>query len=109
MTADELQAAIDRAEAKRRELDSTALAGGGDTARILAALPRAAEYYGQQIALGLERNPQATTKGRAIVRDLLGGKVDLVPGEDGSLWAEYGLHLAALLQGAGTCGRGDRI
>jgi hypothetical protein len=38
--------------------------------------------------------------------------VDLVPGEDGSLWAEYGLHMAALLQGAsgaGTGGRGDRI
>lgn len=109
MTADELQAAIDRAEAKRRELDSSARAGVGDAARILAVLPKAAEYYGQQIKLGLEGNPQATTKARAIVRDLLGGKVDLVPGEDGSLWAEYGLHMAALLQGAGTCGRGDRI
>jgi hypothetical protein len=27
--------------------------------------------------------------------------LDLVPGEDGSLWAEYGLHMTALLQGAG--------
>ena len=67
------------------------------TARVLAAVPKAAEYYGQQIARGLEGNPQATTRARAIVRDLLGGKVDLVPGEDGSLWAEYGLHVAARL------------
>jgi hypothetical protein len=45
---------------------------------------------------------RSTKARRAIVRDLLGGKVDLVPGEDGSLSAEYGLHMAALLQGAGT-------
>lgn len=30
-------------------------------------------------------------------------------GEDSSLWAEYGMQPAALLQGAGTSGRGDRI
>ena len=75
----------------------------------LWVLPRAAEYYGQRIALGLDGDSEAAAKARPIVRELLGGKVDLVPGEDGSLWAEYGLHMAALLQGAGTCGLGDRI
>lgn len=109
LTADELQAAIDRVEAKRRELYEATRATSGETARILAALPKAAEYYGRQITLGLEGHPEATTRARAIVRDLLGGKVDLTPGEDGSLWAEYGLHMSVLLQGAGTGGRGDRI
>jgi hypothetical protein len=31
------------------------------------------------------------------LRELLGGKVDLVPGEDESLWAEYSLNKAGLL------------
>jgi len=78
-------------------------------------LPKAAEYYGQQIELGLEGNPQTTTKACAIIRDLLGGKIELVPGEGGSSWAEYGLNMAALLQAAqaegtaGTWGRGEGI
>jgi site-specific DNA recombinase len=108
LTPDELQPAIERAETKRRELDH-ARSTVGNSAQILSVLPKAAAYYGQQISLGLDGDPGAAAKARPIVRELLGGKVDLVPGEDGSLWAEYGLHMAALLQGAGTCGRGDRI
>jgi hypothetical protein len=43
-----------------------------------------------------------------ILRELL-GKIRLVPGSDGSLWAEYGMHPAALLRGAGTGGSGGVI
>ena len=75
----------------------------------LSLLPKAAEYYGQQISLGLDGDPRAAAKARPIVRELLGGKVELVPGEDGSLWAEYGLQMSALRQSAGTCGRGEAI
>lgn len=104
LTPDELQAAIERAENKRRDL-AHARNTVGSSAQILSILPKAAEYYGQQIALGLDGDRDAAAKARPIVRELLGGKVDLVPGEDGSLWAEYSLHKAALLQGAGTSGR----
>jgi hypothetical protein len=65
--------------------------------------------YGEQISLGLDGDPQAAAKARPIVPELLGGKVELMPGEDGSLWAEYGLHMTALLQGARTCGRGEEL
>lgn len=110
MTPDELQATIERAEAKRRELNNAAARStAGGSAQILSILPKAAEYYGQQIALGLDGDPRAAAKARPIVRELLGGKVRLIPGENGTLWAEYGLHMTALLQGAGTGGRGDRI
>lgn len=108
LTPDELQPAIERAETKRRELDH-ARSTVGNSAQILSVLPKAAAYYGQQISLGLDGDPAAALKARPIVRELLGGKVDLVPGKDGSLWAEYGLHMAALLQGAGTGGRGEGI
>lgn len=110
MTPDELQATIERVEAKRRELTNlTARTVASDGTKIISLLPKAAEYYGQQISLGLDGDPRAAAKARPIVRELLGGKVELVPGEDGSLWAEYGLHMTALLQSAGTGGRGDRI
>ena len=108
MTPDELQATIERVEAKRRELTSAAPRGAAsDGAKTISLLPKAAEYYGEQIAMGLDGDPQAAAKARPIVRELLGGKVELMPGEDGSLWAEYGLHMTALLQGTGTCGRGE--
>jgi hypothetical protein len=110
MTPDELQATIERVEAKRRELTTvTSRTIAGDGTKIISLLPKAAEYYGQQISLGLDGDPRAAAKARPIVRELLGGKVQLVPGEDGSLWAEYGLQMSALLHGAGTCGRGEAI
>ena len=48
--------------------------------------------------LGLGGDPAAATKARTILRDML-GEIMLSPGEDGSLWAEYGMQPAALLQG----------
>jgi hypothetical protein len=37
------------------------------------------------------------------------GEIMLSPGENGSMWAEYAMQPAALLQGAGTCCRGEAI
>jgi site-specific DNA recombinase len=107
LAADELQAGIERAENKRRQL-LDARPAERENARMLAMLPQAAEVYREQIGLGLGGNPAAATKARTILRDML-GEIMLSPGKDGSLWAEYGMQPAALLQGAGTCGRGDRI
>jgi hypothetical protein len=107
LMADELQAGIERAEKKRRELLDVQPAER-ENARVLALMPRAAELYREQIDLGLGGDPAAAAKARTILRDML-GEIMLSPGEDGSLWAEYGMQPAALLQGAGTCGRGDRI
>jgi hypothetical protein len=107
LAADELQAGIERAENKRRELLDPRPAER-ENARVLALMPRAAELYREQIDLGLGGDLAAAAKARTILRDML-GEITLSPGEDGSLWAEYGMQPAALLQGAGTCGRGDRI
>jgi site-specific DNA recombinase len=109
LTPDELQAAIDRAEAKRRqvfELQPTER----ENARVLALLPRTAELYREQIDQGLGGDPAASAKARTILREML-GEIMLSPGEGGSLWAEYAMQPAALLMGAGagTGGRGDRI
>jgi hypothetical protein len=107
LAADELQAGIERTESKRREL-LDARPAERENARVLALMPRAAELYREQINLGLGGDLAAAAKARTIVRDML-GEIMLSPGEDGSLWAEYAMQPAALLQGAGTGGRGDRI
>jgi septal ring factor EnvC (AmiA/AmiB activator) len=107
LMADELQAGIERAENKRHELLDVRPAER-ENARVLALMPRAAELYREQIDLGLGGDPGAAAKARTILRDML-GEIMLSPGEDGSLWAEYGMQPAALLQGAGTGGRGHRI
>jgi len=49
--------------------------------------------------MGLGGDPAAAAKARTILREML-GEIMLSPGEDGSLWAEYGMQPAALLQGA---------
>jgi hypothetical protein len=107
LMADELQAGIERAESKRRELLDVRPAER-ENARVLALMPRAAELYREQIDLGLGGDPASAAKALTILREML-GEIVLSPGEDGSLWAEYAMQPAALLQGAGTCGRGDRI
>ncbi len=68
-------------------------------------LPRAAELYCRQIDEGSGGDLTAAAKARTILRELL-GEILLSPGEDGSLWAEYGMHPATLLQGAVFNGRG---
>lgn len=109
LTPDELQAAIDRAEAKRRQVLDVQPTER-ENARVLAMLPRTAELYREQIDQGLGGDPGASAKARTILREML-GEIMLSPGEGGSLWAEYAMQPAALLMGAGagTGGRGDRI
>lgn len=105
LTADELQAAIDRAIGKRKELEA-ALPEVKQTATVLAALPRAAALYRQQIELGLDGDPRAALKARVILRRLVGGSIVLHPGPDRSLWAEYELRPGELLRigtGGGPC------
>jgi hypothetical protein len=52
-TADELEAAIAKVEAKRAELEARQPSSRA-SARELAMLPRAAEEFRKQLALGLE-------------------------------------------------------
>jgi len=108
MTPDEIQAAIERAEAKAQELRSLE-SRTQPVLRAFAMLPRAAEAYRRQIALGLEGNPRATLKARSIVRDLFGGEIRLVPEPDGGLTAHWNLHREALLKGLGTYGSGGAL
>jgi len=79
---------------------------------MISMLPRAAGEYRRQITLGLDNDPRAAGKERAILRKLL-GPIDLRPGSDKSLWAEYEICPAALLitgtAGASTDGSGGRI
>ena len=45
MEPDEIQVAIDRAEAKRRELETTLQSAAKLSAKIVSALPKAADLY----------------------------------------------------------------
>ncbi len=116
MTADELQAAIDRATSKRAELTSglpTALV----TTRVLSMLPKAAAAYREMITQGVEKHPQAAARARAALRQLVGGQITLTPclSFDGTkiLEASFGLHRIALFQetelGRKFSGSGGRI
>jgi site-specific DNA recombinase len=107
MAADELHAAIDRAEQKRHQLiDRQPISK--ESAKLLSMLPQAGALYRKQIADGLNGDPRAAVKAHVLLRDML-GEVRLKPGKNASLWAEYSTSTAVLLQGAGTGGRGDRI
>ena len=72
--------------------------------------PNAAQLYRHQIAEELEGNEREALKARVLLRELFGGQIRLQPENDGSLWATYEMHPAALLrQGAGIRGSGGRI
>ena len=95
---DELQLAIEAAQRKRREL-LDAQPAGRQSAKILTMLPKAAEAYRQQIERGLDDDPREAAKARVLLRDLL-GPIQLCPGQDGSLWAQYHTRPAALIKRA---------
>ena len=107
MADDEIEAAIGRAEAKRRELEAQQ-SEGQPPANVLEMLPKAALMYRNQVALGLDGDACAALKARVFLRELL-GRIDLKPEGDGQLWAEYGIQPAALLQVVGNSGSGGRI
>jgi DNA repair exonuclease SbcCD ATPase subunit len=110
MEPDEIQAAIERVEAKRREL--AAAQSSGSAAKIITLLPKAAEAYRRQVEAGLDGHPERAAKARGVLRELV-GPVQIKTESDGSVWAEYETRPAALLNAAGVCtytvGRGDRI
>lgn len=108
MTAGDIQAAIERAEAKCRELRDSSPAAK-QSAKMFAFLPKAAELYRRQIAQGLEGNPREALKARVFLREAFNGRIGMEPGADGSLWAVYGFQPAALLRSVGNGGSGGRI
>lgn len=108
MPPDEIQAAIARAEGKRRELEEQQ-PEAKQSARVLSFLPRAAHLYCRQITLGLEGDPRAALQARVFLREWFGGKIGLEPLADGGLMAHWNQCSAALLKGLGTFGSGGRI
>ncbi len=108
LTDDELAAAIERVQAKRKDLLS-ARPAAVQARNIVNAVPQVAELYRQQIEMGLDGNPSEATNARMILREIFGGKVALQ--RDGrQLWAHIKLRPEALLLRAeGTCGSGGRI
>ena len=108
MPADELQAAIDRAEAKRQELlDQQPVAK--QSAKVLNMMPRAAEAARREIAEALAGNSRASLKARVMLREAYDGEIKLVPDEAGGLTAHWNLRTTVLLRGVGTAGSGGRI
>ena len=108
LTEDERQILIEKAEAKRTEIQAAVEPQARPQTKIVAILPKAAAMYVKQIDEGLAGNPRAAAKSRLVLRDML-GPIVLSPGRDGSLWASYRFNPAALIRTAGTYGRGDRI
>ena len=81
------------AEQKRRELVESQPAAI-ESAKMIAMFPKAAKDYRCQITLGLDQDPRAADKARAILRKLL-GQIDLRLGPNESLWADYEICPAA--------------
>jgi len=78
---------------------------------VLSILPKAAELYRRQIALGLDGDPRAALKARVALRELfVGGRVDMQPEADGSLWAVGEIQPGALIrQAVGNGGSGGTL
>jgi len=68
-----------------------------DGARVLAMLPRAAEEYRREIALGRHGDAAAALKIRVKLRELL-GDIRLEPAEDGSFWQPTRCSREALIR-----------
>jgi hypothetical protein len=110
MQADALQAVIDTAEAKRRELQVQQLGATLPMTKALANMPRAAELYRRQVALGLDGNTQAAQKARLFLREWFEGKIRLEPLAGGGLMAHWNQNIGALVSTAvGTFGSGGVI
>jgi site-specific DNA recombinase len=107
MAPDEIQAAIDRAEAKLADM-SAERPESKQSAKVLAMLPKAAEEIRREIGSALAGDPRSAARVRGTLRGLFSGRISMEPGADGSLWASYGLQPAALLA-IGNRGSGGRI
>jgi DNA invertase Pin-like site-specific DNA recombinase len=98
LTADEIQAAIERAEAKKRALE-TKLPQSRAEQRVADFLPRAAALYKAQVAKGLEGDAREAAKARIVLRQMF-GRINMRR-EGEKLFAEYTLKPEALLQVVG--------
>ncbi len=107
MTAEDLQTAIERAEARRRELQVPQV--GLVPSAAFSAMRRAAELYRRQVALGLDGQPQAVQKARVFLREWFGGRIGLEPLPDGGLIAHWNQNVGALLARVGSFGSGGVI
>jgi site-specific DNA recombinase len=104
MAADEIQAALDRAEGKRLELEA-ALPDAKASAKVLSILPKAAEMFRHQVEQGLDGDPRAAGKARVVLRQMF-GRINMR--RDGrALYAEYTLKPEAVLQVVGLKGPGS--
>jgi hypothetical protein len=108
MPADELQAAIDRAEGKRRELQDQQ-PEAKRSAKVLSMLPEAAALYRPQVAQGLDGNPREALKARVFLREWFSGKIRLEPLSNGALMAHWDQNAAALLRGSEHVVAGARL
>ena len=111
MTAQDIQAAIERAESQRRELHAGRTVNGSadPSVAFLTILPRAAELLRRQIGKGLDGDPVEALKARSTLRELFCGQIDLSPDAGGHVWAEYGLQPAVLVQAVGNRGSGGAL
>jgi hypothetical protein len=107
LTAEELVATIQKAEAKRADLLS-AQPEVKRVDKVLHALPAAAAQYRQQIEKGLQGNPAEAGRARIAVRKLLGDQIKLTSAKGGGhLIAHLEFQRAALVAGAvGSVGSG---
>ncbi|MBS0375330.1 MAG: recombinase family protein [Proteobacteria bacterium] len=116
MAPDEIQAAIEKAEAKRADL-LAARPEAKAASRVLSMLPKAAAAYRAMIAGGLSKHPEPAARARAAVRQLVGGEIRLNPAKapDGTeyLEATFGLSRVALFSRVSAAyrfsGSGGRI
>lgn len=102
MTADELEATIERAMSERAELVGKPPTVAA-SAKVLSLLPKMAAAYRKQVEEGLNGDARAAAQARAIIEHLIGGTFKLVP-EKGHLVAHFGLRRPPLLQAAGAQG-----
>jgi site-specific DNA recombinase len=107
LTAADLNSAIERLEAQRKEVLSLHAPEDAGS-MIFTMLPKAAELYRAQVEAGLDGDPKAAAKARVFLRDFL-GKIRLVPETAGGLVAHWNLAPAALLNAVGSSGSGGRI
>jgi hypothetical protein len=79
MPADELQAAIDRAEGKRRELEAQQLGENVPMSKALAIMPRQQNSTVAKSRKVSMENPQAAQKARLFLREWFTGNIRLEP------------------------------
>jgi hypothetical protein len=79
------------AEAKRREIE--AAPATRESAKVVAMLPNMAEQFRRQLAIGLDDDPGASLRARAVLRQLIPGNIHLTPEPDGGLLSVSAIHM----------------